>query len=124
MDASLAVRSSSASKGITIGEKCPKGEMPDIAPSKKGKSASNAKDKGTTSPSEAKKKKMWKFITPQKKEDDKMASTMVAGEGTSANPVAALGLKAILLRSFAMIEKLLKSVIPPFNKKKGGKTRL
>ena len=47
-----------------------------------------------------------------------MANTVVAGEGTSANLVAALGLKATLLRSFAMIEKLLKSVIPLFKKEK------
>ncbi|GFY84195.1 hypothetical protein Acr_03g0009690 [Actinidia rufa] len=44
--ASPAVRSSSAAKGITIGEKRPRVEVPDIMPTKKGKLASDGKGKG------------------------------------------------------------------------------
>ncbi|GFY91569.1 hypothetical protein Acr_07g0017650 [Actinidia rufa] len=117
-DASSAVRSSLAAKGITIGEKCPRDEMLGVVPSKKGKSTSDAKGKGTTSPPEAKKKAMWKFITPPNKEDDKAVSIVAVGRGTSANPVAPFGPKATMLRSSAMAEKLLESVIPPFDKEK------
>ena len=49
---------------------------------------------------------------------------MVVGEGTSANPVAALGPRAIMLRSSAMAKKLLKAVIPPFDKKEVEKLEL
>ena len=54
--ASLATKSTSAAKGITMGEKCQRDETPDVKPSKKEKSASDAKGKGTTSPPEAQKK--------------------------------------------------------------------
>ena len=47
-----------------------------------------------------------------------VAWPVVPGEGTSANLVAALGLKVTILRSFATVEKLLEAVIPPFDKEK------
>ena len=39
----------STMKGITIGDKCPLGEMPNITPTKKGKMASDTKKKGLIS---------------------------------------------------------------------------
>ncbi|GFZ10970.1 hypothetical protein Acr_22g0003680 [Actinidia rufa] len=115
-DASSVARSSSDTKGITIGKKRPRDETPNITPSKKGKSIFDAKSKGTMSSPEAKKKATWKFTTPPNKEDDKALSAMAIREGTSANPVATLGPRATMLRSSATIEKLLESVIPPFDK--------
>ena len=50
--ASLLVMSTSTA----IGEKRPQSEVPDIKPTKKGKLTSNAKGKGSTSPTKRKKK--------------------------------------------------------------------
>ncbi|XP_057490042.1 uncharacterized protein LOC130776032 isoform X1 [Actinidia eriantha] len=115
--ASSAARSSSAAKGITIGKKRPRDVTPNVAPSKKGKSASDSKGKGTMFPPEAKKKATGEIVTPPSKEDNKAAGVMVARDGTSANPIAALGPRATMLRSSATTEKILESAIPPFDKK-------
>ena len=49
---------------------------------------------------------------------------MAPKEGTSANHGDVLGLIASMLESSAMTEKLLKGVIPPFDKEETGKLDL
>ena len=48
----------SSTKGMVIREKRPRDEVSNTSPSKKGKMASDAKDKGPTSPPKSKKKAM------------------------------------------------------------------
>ena len=97
-----------AVKGIIIGEKCPRGETIDIAPATKGKPTSESKDKETMSPPLTKKTTMWRFKTPLTEVTSTSTTVMVAGEGTSANTT--------MLRSAAMVEKVLEAAILPFDK--------
>ena len=53
-----------------------------------------------------------------------VARPMAFEEGTSANPVAVLGPKVIMLRSAATTEKILEACIPPFDKEKVDKLEL
>ena len=114
--ASLVAKSTSTVKGITLGEKCPRDKMPDITPTKKGKSAFDTKNKGTISPSGAKKKAMWKFKTPPSKATSTLASVVATVEGTSTNPKAFLGALASMLENPTVVEKLLERVIPLVDK--------
>ena len=112
-DTSSAAKSTPA-KGVVISEKSPRKEVPNTSPSKKGKSASANKGKGTTSLA------MWKFIEPPSKK----ASITTTREGTSVNPITALGPRVTMPRSSTMAEKLLEAVIPPFDKEEVEKLEL
>ena len=59
---SLAATLTSVVKGISIGEKGPWGETPNIEPAAKGKQASDTKDKEHMSPVLTKKKATWRLI--------------------------------------------------------------
>ncbi|GFZ18347.1 hypothetical protein Acr_27g0000860 [Actinidia rufa] len=61
---------------------------------------------------------------PPSKEANKVTSAAAVEEGTSANPVATLGPKVTMLRSSSTVEKLLKAVIPPFDKEEVDKLEL
>ncbi|GFY97727.1 hypothetical protein Acr_12g0002680 [Actinidia rufa] len=123
--ASPAVKLTSAVKGVIIGEICPKDEVPDILPSKKGKLASNAKKKGHILPLEEKKKgSSVKVPTKAKASSSKAAIKVAIGESTSVNPSAILGLNASILENPAVVEKLLKGVIPPLDKEEAEKLDL
>ena len=77
--------------------------MPDITPSKKGKSASDAKKKGSMSLFEGKKK-----AKPSPgKAASKVLTVVVTWEGTSANPSAVLRPRASMLKNPIMAEKFL-----------------
>ena len=100
-------------KGITIGEKCPRGKTPDTTPTKKGKMAFDAKKKGPISPPKDKKR-----ATPTQAANKGETFVAAPGEGTSSNPGAILGPRASMLESPLMVEKILGGVIPPADKKK------
>ncbi|GFZ15805.1 hypothetical protein Acr_25g0002140 [Actinidia rufa] len=110
--------STPVAKGVVIGEKCPRDEVLDISPTKKGKFASDSKGKGTMSQPEAKKK-----ATKSKATSNKIASKgampiMAPGKGTFANSGDVLGLNASMLENPTVAKKVLGGVIPPFNKEK------
>ena len=95
-----------AVKGIIIGEKCPRGETIDIMPATKGKPTFESKDKETMLPLLTKKTTMWRFKTPLV-EAISISTTVM---------VAALRPKVTMLRSAAMVEKVLEAAILPFGK--------
>ncbi|XP_057482144.1 uncharacterized protein LOC130769038 isoform X2 [Actinidia eriantha] len=108
--ASSAVKSTPVAKWVVIG---PRDEVPNISPSNKGKSTSDAKKKGPISPLEEKRKgSSVKALAKAKALSNKAA----AGEGTSANPGAVLGPKASMLGNPTVAEKFLEGVIPPSDK--------
>ncbi|GFZ10862.1 peptidoglycan-binding LysM domain-containing protein [Actinidia rufa] len=112
--ASSAVKSTPVAKWVVIG---PRDEVPNISPSKKGKSASDAKKKCPISlPEEKKKGSSVKALAKAKLSSNKAASKAAVGEGTSANPGAVLGPKAFMLGNPTVAEKFLEGVIPPSNK--------
>ena len=70
------------------------------------------------SPSPTKKKATWSFRMPPVEATSTSTTAVVAREGILINPGTALGLKASILGSPSVIEKILREVIPPANKEK------
>ena len=91
----------SVTKGIVIGEKRPRDEMPDISPSKKGKPAVNAKKKRPIS------SRVTTKVVP---------TSAAPGEGTLANPEAILRPNASIMENPSVAKKVIQGLILPANK--------
>ncbi|PSR89305.1 Transcriptional activator somA like [Actinidia chinensis var. chinensis] len=111
-------------------EKRPRGETPDISPSKKDKQTSDAKTKGSMPPPQDKKKgSSGKALTKSRATSHVAASkravpVVVPREGTLANPGAVFGLNASILENPVVAEKLLEGVIPSLDKEEVGRLDL
>ncbi|GFZ17514.1 ubiquitin carboxyl-terminal hydrolase-related protein [Actinidia rufa] len=106
---SPSAKSTPTAKGIVVGDKCPRDEVPDISPSKKG-----SKGKGAIPPPEA--KKAAKSTTTSSVAASRRTPIVAPGEGTSASPDGVLGPQASMLENPVVAEKLLEGVIPPVDK--------
>ncbi|GFS39304.1 hypothetical protein Acr_00g0062160 [Actinidia rufa] len=99
-----------AAKGVVVGEKCPKEEVPDILPSK------DLNGKGAMPLPEAKQKAKSK-ATSSVAVSKGAKSVAAPREGTSAKPGDILGPNASMMENLAVAEKLLEGLIPPFDRK-------
>ena len=107
---SSATKSTLVAKGVIIGENRPRDKVPYILSSEAG-----SKGKEAMPPLEARKKAK-SMVTPNAAAIMGAIHSVATKESTSTNPVAALGPRAIILRSSATEEKLLEAVIPPSDK--------
>ena len=113
-DASSAVISTPPTKRINIREKCPIEDAPFTLPDKASSMGKEAMP--IPEPNKAK---------PMPKETTIIATRPVAPrEGTSVNPVAALGPKVTMLRNSSTAKKILEACIPPFDKEEVDKLEL
>ncbi|GFS36232.1 hypothetical protein Acr_00g0044830 [Actinidia rufa] len=98
----------SAAKGMVIGEKHSRDETLDMSPSKKGKQATDAKKKGLMLPPEKKKKGPAAKAPSRSKATSKVVVlATVPREGTSANLGVDLGPNTSVMENSEVVEKLL-----------------
>ena len=103
-----------AAKDITISDKCPQDETPDISPIKKGKQFVDVKKKGTMPPPEDKKKGSSKSKFSQTV-SKVLARVAVSREGTSVNSEIDLGPNAFVVGNLGVAQKLFQGLVLPID---------
>ncbi|GFZ09281.1 hypothetical protein Acr_20g0010890 [Actinidia rufa] len=112
----LVARSTLTAKGVVIGEKCPRVEMPSMSPSNRGKQAFDAKKKSSMPPPEDKKKGSSSKAPTKSRVTSRSSLKKFLHQGEKKS--------TSMLENPTVVEELLEGVIPPADKEEVEKLSL